>query len=391
MRSKRSKSIPAPQKSRDPRNGNTSWVVRYTSIYTGKDAKKRFKTKSEANQFVQNEIVPNLSVNAFGDPSFIELFEKWLVEGRTSKKREFSESHKKNCRSFVNTLGEEFYMLPASYINIEYVTNLENKLTKQNQSAKTISNKIGMIKACLKHSYRFKRIPQDPLSNLQLNTKAKERRVFLDEDQAMSLLDYLSEEYPLGSAKRWIYVVYLTALNTGMRANEIWALKPMNLKPRQDCIRLSHQLSRKTGRPEFVSLKSSGGAERSVPMNENLYEELSFLIGANGTDRTEPIFTNKADQPVDHRNFMRDVHSPLMARWAEEPDLWFHDLRRTAGTLMLRAGIDIREIQEIFGHGDIGTTIRYLNIVQDSVQSVAKKFCLSSVARPRLRAIGSEK
>lgn len=39
-----------------------------------------------------------------------------------------------------------------------------------------------------------------------------------------------------------------------------------------------------------------------------------------------------------------------------------HDLRRTCGRMMYRAGVKLEEIAKIFGHADTRTTIRYLGL-----------------------------
>jgi integrase len=44
----------------------------------------------------------------------------------------------------------------------------------------------------------------------------------------------------------------------------------------------------------------------------------------------------------------------------------FHDLRDTAATLMIRAGVDIRTVADILGHADPATTLRrYAHVLPD--------------------------
>jgi integrase len=40
------------------------------------------------------------------------------------------------------------------------------------------------------------------------------------------------------------------------------------------------------------------------------------------------------------------------------PEMRFHDLRDTAGTLMIRAGVDVRTVADILGHADPAMTLR---------------------------------
>ena len=46
-------------------------------------------------------------------------------------------------------------------------------------------------------------------------------------------------------------------------------------------------------------------------------------------------------------------------------DIHFHNLRHTAATDMLRAGLRLEHVQKILGHSTIGTTQIYVEISQD--------------------------
>ena len=39
------------------------------------------------------------------------------------------------------------------------------------------------------------------------------------------------------------------------------------------------------------------------------------------------------------------------------PEIRFHDLRHTAGSLLLAQGVNIKQIQEFLGHSDVTTTL----------------------------------
>jgi site-specific recombinase XerD len=56
----------------------------------------------------------------------------------------------------------------------------------------------------------------------------------------------------------------------------------------------------------------------------------------------------------------------------------FHDLRHTALTLMVESGINLKVVQSIGGHADIKTTRKYVHLLGDSIEKVAKNFSLSS-------------
>lgn len=54
-------------------------------------------------------------------------------------------------------------------------------------------------------------------------------------------------------------------------------------------------------------------------------------------------------------------------------DFHFHDLRHTATTRMIRAGIPSAEVMKITGHSQVKTFLRYLNLVNETVQSNANQ------------------
>jgi len=51
-----------------------------------------------------------------------------------------------------------------------------------------------------------------------------------------------------------------------------------------------------------------------------------------------------------------------------------HDLRRTCGRMMYRAGVDIVRIARIFGHSDTKTTMRYLGLDHEEMASAMNQY-----------------
>jgi site-specific recombinase XerD len=72
-----------------------------------------------------------------------------------------------------------------------------------------------------------------------------------------------------------------------------------------------------------------------------------------------------------------------MRRFKKDLELWggkpirFHDLRHTAATLLISSGIDLKTVQEICGHEDITTTMRYTHLIADNIKKVADLFSIT--------------
>ncbi len=93
----------------------------------------------------------------------------------------------------------------------------------------TVDRKVSCVVAALNHSVKHRRIPMSLAFGIRKLQKSLPEMQFWDKEEAMSFLQTMNEKYPKGTKYRWVYLVYLLALNTGMRAGEIWGLKVMGL------------------------------------------------------------------------------------------------------------------------------------------------------------------
>lgn len=213
--------------------------------------------------------------------------------------------------------------------------------------------------------------------------------LFWDKSEAQSFLKFTLSRYPKESLDHWVYVVYQLALNTGMRAGEIWGLKPSDLSEDGLKILVERQFNR-------VSLEfgpTKGRKARVVPCNPELLENLRWIIQQKRIKNDETIFMNENRNPICHdnfakREFLRDTRD--WSKITQGKSIRFHDLRHTATTLMIAAGIDIKTVKEICGHSDIKATMGYVHIVGGSIEQVALKFNIGSGDKPDLILVKKE-
>lgn len=96
---------------------------------------------------------------------------------------------------------------------------------------------------------------------------------------------------------------------------------------------------------------------RKVPVCEDMRREFISLKAENGSDPNGHVFLYKGKPVKDIK-----VSFKKACERAGIEDLHFHDLRRTAATRMLNRGANVVQIQQILGHANIETTMRYLGI-----------------------------
>ena len=136
-----------------------------------------------------------------------------------------------------------------------------------------------------------------------------------------------------------------------------------------------------------VRVRGKGGKERMVPFNTATADAIRGMMAdhaaaraprrrSNGDVRTSPFAAAKTTRPTRPRNPLflslrgarlttRSVDR-IVRRYAREAaipqGISPHALRHTFATHLLRAGADLRVIQELLGHAQLSTTQRYTHL-----------------------------
>ena len=65
------------------------------------------------------------------------------------------------------------------------------------------------------------------------------------------------------------------------------------------------------------------------------------------------------------------VHADTLTHAVQSalPGVRFHDLRHTAASLLIQAGVDLYRVGTILGHSDIRTTKRYTHLAVDDLRT----------------------
>jgi site-specific recombinase XerD len=119
-----------------------------------------------------------------------------------------------------------------------------------------------------------------------------------------------------------------------------------------------------------VTVWGKGGKQRTVPLSEPATDALARWLGdgrpALMTDASPAaaIFLNRRGRRLTPRDARR-----IVDRRAASPT-HPHALRHTFATHLLDGGADLRVVQELLGHTDVGTTQRYTHVSKERLRSV---------------------
>ena len=170
--------------------------------------------------------------------------------------------------------------------------------------------------------------------------KMKKLKVELTEIKWLSLGEI--EELAASKGQPWQDMI-LTAGHTGMRLGELIALRWSDVDFGRNSITVRHTAYR----GKLSSPKGTVGL-RTIPMSRRLRD---VLAARPHHESCEHIFVNQAGRPI-----VRVTASQAL------PGGW-HKLRHSFGTNLNRTGkVDLPVLQELMGHSEIKTTMRYLHI-----------------------------
>ncbi|MEG2851899.1 MAG: tyrosine-type recombinase/integrase, partial [Hydrogenoanaerobacterium sp.] len=103
------------------------------------------------------------------------------------------------------------------------------------------------------------------------------------------------------------------------------------------------------------------------------------------------FFISRQGKRICGRRVEQIVDMWLKAAGLNDKGYSAHKLRHTAATLMYQhGGVDIRLLQDMLGHANLGTTEIYTHISSTQLENAAKKNPLSGVKQRNIRKIDSD-
>lgn len=297
-------------------------------------AKLRLEKLDEQLGFKKPE-KPDISFEKFAD-EFMELYSK---QNKRSWARD--ESSLKNLKPFFRgkTLQEMGPDLVEGY-KAKRKTDVTVRGTKVTEA--TINREIALLKTIFSMAVEWGRIDKNPLARVKKfkENHQKDMRILKDEE-AIALID---------AANSHLKPILIIALNTGMRRGEILGLRWENIDFDKDLIYIEDS---KSGKP------------REVYMNIMIFEALKEL-----PRNSEYVFYNQ-----DTQNHITDVKKSFKTacKNAGIKSIRFHDLRHTAATKMVEAGVDLVTVSKILGHSSIMMTMRYAHLGEKTMRAAAEK------------------
>jgi integrase len=136
-------------------------------------------------------------------------------------------------------------------------------------------------------------------------------------------------------------------------------------------LRITESLADVNGRMIFGSTKTRQA--RTVVIPVAVQAELERHLESFTAPATDSlVFTSYRGDPIRLQNFRRRVWEPAVTRAGLPDGLRIHDMRHTAASILVNAGVPMKSVQEHLGHSSITVTMdRYSHLNDQSRRQVA--------------------
>lgn len=285
--------------------------------------------------------------------TFGEFAEKWL-DVYVQNNNKFSVVSEK--RYALNT-----HLLP--YFGqklIDQISNLDieefkAKKLKSGLMPKTVNNQLTDLSCCLNKALEWSII--DKIPKIRKLKVAPQKYDFLSETESSQLLN---------NSTGLLHEMILVALKTGVRIGELIALDWSDVDFEEKVLTVRQAMSR--GR--LGSTKSN--KIRHIPLTATTCEMLSKRAKRMGF-----IFVDKSGNPLKSLYSLRSLQKTC--RNAGMRKIGWHTLRHTFASHLAANNVPMRAVQELLGHANIVTTMRYSHVshatLRDAIKTLEEKKC----------------
>lgn len=238
----------------------------------------------------------------------------------------------------------------GSAMGVEDVTSLDSERLRafiaaehrRGLTPKSLQRRLSACRGLYGWLLKHGRIDANPAAAVRAPKAARKLPQVLDVDEAVQLVE-LPTDAPLGVRDRAMLELFYSS---GLRLSELCALR-------------WHDLDLTEG---LVQVLGKGGKQRIVPVGSHACTALAAWRKESGGKNDAVVFPGRGgDKPITPRAVQLRLRQ-LAQRQGIFKRVHPHLLRHSFATHVLESSGDLRGVQELLGHADIGTTQIYTHL-----------------------------
>lgn len=242
------------------------------------------------------------------------------------------------------------------------------KLHDDGKGYSTLTSIRGVIKPAFQMAYNEDIIRKNPFDFriVDVVPNDSEKRIAMTEEQQDLWMSFIQTDKTYSK----YYDEFVVLLETGMRVSEFCGLTKNDLDFVNRKIRVDHQLVRERGGKYYVEKTKTESGCRYIPMTEDVYQSLQRILKKRPIVQTEMMVDGYGGFIMLDKNNRPKValHIENEMRWGMKkyrklhpdkplPHITPHVFRHTFCTNMANSGMDVKRLQYLMGHSDVGVTM----------------------------------
>jgi integrase len=305
------------------------------------------KTAEEAQRKLdqlRRQVADGLSI---GEDKRLGPWLDWFTEAVVAKK---DPNTQENYRWTFGKLAP-LYNKRLRQLTPDHVEGLLKTLKAQGLGESSLNRVRTNLGAALVEAERRRLVPYNAarLAHVPAGAAQPKERRSLTPEQGEELLEAARLEGH--------YALILTALTLGLRPGEVMGLQWSCVDLDRREVQVVQQLKRRAGEaPELGETKGNGRSNRVVAIPEKLAQALSEHLTAQKKTRlaakvwadNDFVFCTNVGTPLDSSNLRRAIervsNAAGLGNWSP------NELRHSAGSLLIAAGVPIQEVADLLGH-----------------------------------------
>lgn len=217
-------------------------------------------------------------------------------------------------------------------------------------SAVTRARKTSSLKNFFRYlTVKVNKLSYNPTDALDSPKKPKTMPKYLTLEESLKLLEAIDGEY-----KERDYCMMIFFLNCGMRISELCGINLSDINSEN-----------------MLKIRGKGNKERVLYLNDSCvtaFNDYLKVRPVDGIKDKNALFISRKNCRITPKGVQYVLDRYLKKIGLSGQGYSPHKLRHTAATLMYqKGGVDIRTLQAILGHSNLGTTQIYTHVADDQV------------------------
>jgi integrase/recombinase XerD len=268
------------------------------------------------------------------------------------------EAYAKDLTDFLGSLDAHGRAVSPEALCEQDVLHFLSDLNARELGARSAARKVSGVRGFLRFLVESRVIPSDISKQVEQPRLARKLPRVLSFDEVSQLLNHFNPMDPRqlrdGAMVQLMYA-------SGLRVSELCKLK-------------LEDLDRDRG---VVSPLGKGNKRRLVPVGEHALQWVDAYLNAvrnahPAAGRSRALFLSPRGSFFTRQGFWKLLGKHARAAGIRAP-LSPHKLRHSFATHLLRGGADLRAVQVMLGHADLGTTEIYTRVAKDQIRESYKK------------------